>query len=118
MRLVRQLSAVAAVALVGSQSVAAVQGQALPHPVLGAPTAVLARARLPVGGAADRAPRADRARPGGRRRRNWAAGCSIGFAMFAAVIANIAFLGGYQRRRPGVRRRARWGCSGSWPPPP
>ncbi|MFY1593582.1 hypothetical protein [Micromonospora sp. WMMD737] len=94
MRFVTQLLAVAAVALVGGQSVAAVEGSFLLTLVIGAVTAVLGVVvyRWVVR-------RTERREPtelgpdgwGGKLRR----GALIGFAMFAAVIANIAFLGGY-----------------------
>jgi uncharacterized protein len=95
MRLVKQLLPVAAVALVGGQLVAAVQGNALLSLVLGVATAVLAvfvyarmvrwsEHRVPVEVAAKGAS----ARIG--------LGALIGVAWFAAVIANIAFLGDYR----------------------
>jgi CAAX protease family protein len=95
MRLVKQLLPVAAVALVGGQLMAAVQGNALLSLVLGVATAVLAvfvyarmvrwsEHRVPVEVAAKGAS----ARIG--------LGALIGVAWFAAVIANIAFLGDYR----------------------
>ena len=94
MRLVLQLLAVAAVALVGSQAAAAVQGNPWLTLVVGLATAVLAvlayawvvrrterRAPVEVG-------RSGAAAATGR-------GLLIGVAMCGAVIANIAWLGGY-----------------------
>ncbi|KAB2369625.1 CPBP family intramembrane glutamic endopeptidase [Actinomadura montaniterrae] len=95
MRLVKQLVAVAAVAFVGGQAVAAVDGNTLLTLLFGAATAVLAPVVYAwvVRRTEHRAP-AEVARKGaaaavGR-------GMLIGFAMFAAVIANIAFLGDYR----------------------
>ncbi|QKG23716.1 Abortive infection protein [Actinomadura verrucosospora] len=93
--MVKQFAAVAAVAFVGGQAVAAVQGNALLTLLLGAATAVLApvvyawvvrrtERRAPVEVAAKGAGAAV-----GR-------GMLIGFGMFGAVIANIAFLGDYR----------------------
>src|SRR5262249_47514136 len=95
MRLLKQLLAVAAVAFVGSQGVAAVQGNTALTLVLGVATAVLAgyvyfrgvrwsERRAPVEVAAEGAAAAV-----GR-------GVLIGVGMFAAVIVNIAFIGGYR----------------------
>ena len=94
MRLLKQLVAVAAVAFAGGQAVAAVQGNAWLTLALGAVTAVVAvlvyawvvrrtERRAPTEVArADAAARITR-------------GVLIGAGMFAAVIVNIAFLGGY-----------------------
>ena len=94
MRLLKQLVAVAAVAFAGGQAVAAVQGNAWLTLALGVVTAVVAvlvyawlvrrtERRAPTevahAGAAARITR----------------GVLIGAGMFAAVIVNIAFLGGY-----------------------
>lgn len=94
MRFVKQLLAVAVVAFVGSQSVAAVEGSFFLTLVIGALAAVLGVVvyRWVVR-------RTERREPtelgldgrGGKLGR----GMLIGFAMFAAVIATIAFLGGY-----------------------
>ncbi|MGW0592405.1 CPBP family intramembrane glutamic endopeptidase [Streptosporangium sp. NPDC002607] len=95
MRLLKQLVAVAAVAFVGSAGVGAVRGNALLTLVLGVATAALAvfvyawvvrwsERRAPVEVAA-----AGAAAATGR-------GVLIGVGMFAAVIVNIAFLGGYR----------------------
>lgn len=95
MRLVKQLVAVAAVAFVGSAAVGAVGWNAPLTLVLGVATAVLTlltyrwvvrwtERREPVEVAAKGA-------AGGLAR-----GALIGLAMFAAVIANIAFVGGYE----------------------
>jgi membrane protease YdiL (CAAX protease family) len=94
MRLLKQLLAVAAVAFGGGQAVAAVQGNAWLTLTLGAVTAVLAvlvyawvvrrterRAPTEVAGAGAAA--------------RIARGVLIGAGMFAAVIVNIALLGGY-----------------------
>ncbi|MEV6587144.1 CPBP family intramembrane glutamic endopeptidase [Streptomyces acidicola] len=95
MRLVWQLVAVAAVALIGSQGVAAVRGNPWLTLALGLLTAVLA---VLVHGwvvrRTEHRPSLDVAREGagaaiGR-------GVLIGVAMFGAVIVNIAFLGGYE----------------------
>ncbi|MER6825481.1 CPBP family intramembrane glutamic endopeptidase [Streptosporangium sp. NPDC000563] len=95
MRLLKQLLVVAAVAFVGSAAVEAVRGNAFLTLVLGVATAVLAvvayawvvrwsERRVPVEVA-----RAGAATAVGR-------GVLIGVGMFAAVIANIALLGGYR----------------------
>ncbi|GIF16266.1 CPBP family intramembrane glutamic endopeptidase [Actinoplanes teichomyceticus] len=94
MRFVKQLLAVAAVALVGGQSIAAVEGSFFPTLVIGAVTAVLAVVvhRWVVR-------RTERREPAELGLDGWGGklgrGTLIGFAMFAAVIASIAFLGGY-----------------------
>ncbi len=95
MRLVWQLLAVAAVALIGSQGVAAVDGNAWLTLALGVLTAVLAV--LVYGWVVrrtERRPVTEVAREGagaalGR-------GVLIGVAMFGAVIANLFFLGDYE----------------------
>jgi membrane protease YdiL (CAAX protease family) len=95
MRLLKQLVPVVAVAFVGGQVVGAVQGNALLSLVLGVATAVLAvfvyarvvrwsERRAPV----EVATRGAAARIG--------VGAAIGVGWFAAVIVNIAFLGGYR----------------------
>ncbi|ROO51933.1 hypothetical protein EDC02_6825 [Micromonospora sp. Llam0] len=94
MRFVKQLFAVAAVALVGGQSMAAVEGNFFLTLVIGAVTAVLGVVvyRWVVR-------RTERREPTELGRDGWGGklgrGTLIGFAMFAAVVANIAFLGGY-----------------------
>ncbi|MEU8239448.1 CPBP family intramembrane glutamic endopeptidase [Actinoplanes missouriensis] len=94
MRFVKQLLAVAAVGLAGGQGGAAVQGNFLLTLVIGAVTAVLAVVvyRWVVR-------RTEYREPAELGRDGWTGkvsrGMLIGFAMFAAVIANIAFLGGY-----------------------
>lgn len=94
MRFVKQLLAVAAVALVGGQGVAAVDGNFVLTLVIGAATAV-------AGVVAYRwvVRRTERREPTELGRDGWRGklgrGMLIGLAMFAAVIANIAFLGGY-----------------------
>jgi membrane protease YdiL (CAAX protease family) len=94
MRLLKQLVAVAAVAFVGGQAVAAVRGNAWLTLALGVVTAVLALLVYAwvVRRTERRAP-TEVARTGaaGRITR----GMLIGAGMFAAVILNIAFLGGY-----------------------
>jgi membrane protease YdiL (CAAX protease family) len=94
MRFVKQLLAVAAVAVVGGRSVAAVQGNFLLTLVIGVLTAVLGV--IVYRWVVRRTERREPAELGGN---GWAGklgrGTLIGFAMFAAVIANIAFLGGY-----------------------
>ncbi|MFI6646225.1 lysostaphin resistance A-like protein [Streptomyces sp. NPDC050529] len=95
MRVVWQLAAVAAVAMIGGQCVAAVDGNPWLTLVLGLLTAVLA---VPVYrwvvGRTERRPVTELSREGtgagvGR-------GVLIGVALFGAVIANIALLGHYE----------------------
>lgn len=94
MRFVKQLFTVAAVALVGWQSVAAVEGNFFLTLVIGAVTAVLGVVvyRWVV-------QRTERREPAELGLDGWGGkvgrGTLIGFAMFAVVIANIALLGGY-----------------------
>jgi hypothetical protein len=94
MRFVKQFLALAAVALVGGQGVAAVEGNFLLTLVVGAGTAVLGVVvyRWVVR-------RTERREPVELGRDGWGGklgrGTLIGFAMFAAVIATIAFSGGY-----------------------
>ncbi|MEU6711405.1 hypothetical protein ABZ897_07965 [Nonomuraea sp. NPDC046802] len=94
MRLLKQFVAVAAVALIGSMGVGAVQGNPLLTLILGVATAALAvfvyarvvrwsQRREPVEVAAKGATAVGR-------------GVLIGVGMFATVIVNIAFLGGYR----------------------
>ena len=94
MRFIKQLLAVAAVAFIGGQAVAAVQDYFLLTLVAGTATAVLAL--FVYGWVVRRTERREvtelaRAGSGARLAR----GMLIGFAMFAAVIANIALMGGY-----------------------
>ncbi|GAB3966137.1 CPBP family intramembrane glutamic endopeptidase [Plantactinospora veratri] len=94
MRVLKQILAVLAVSLVGSQAVVAVQGNPWLSLALGMATAVAAV--LVYGWVVRRTERRDvtelaRAGAGARIAR----GTLIGFAMFAAVIVNIALLGGY-----------------------
>ncbi|MEU4528527.1 type II CAAX endopeptidase family protein [Micromonospora ureilytica] len=95
MRFVKQLLAVAAVAFVGGLGVAAVEGSFLLTLVIGAVTAVLGVVvyRWVVR-------RTEGREPTELGLDGWGArlgrGTLLGFAMFAAVIANIAFLGGYR----------------------
>jgi membrane protease YdiL (CAAX protease family) len=95
MRLLKQLVAVAAVAFVGGLGASAVQGNALLTLIVGVATAVVlvfvyarvvrwSERREPVEVAAKGAPAAV------------LRGLLIGVGLFAAVIMNIAFLGGYQ----------------------
>ncbi|GIH21505.1 CPBP family intramembrane glutamic endopeptidase [Rugosimonospora africana] len=95
MRLLKQLLPVVAVAFVGGQVVAAVQGNALLCLVLGLATAVLAVSvyAWAVRWAEHRAP-VEVAVKGATTRVGL--GVLIGVAWFAAVIGNIAFLGGYR----------------------
>ncbi|RAO08042.1 CPBP family intramembrane glutamic endopeptidase [Micromonospora noduli] len=94
MRFVKQFLAVTVAALVGWQSVAAVEGSFFLTLVIGAATAVLGVVvyRWVVR-------RTERREPTELGLDGWGRklgrGTLIGFAMFAAVIANIAFLGGY-----------------------
>ncbi|MEU1400390.1 CPBP family intramembrane glutamic endopeptidase [Micromonospora zamorensis] len=94
MRLLKQLVAVAAVAFVGGQALAAVEGNDLLTLLLGLSTAVVAV--LVYGWVVRRTERrsvTELARPGAGARIT--RGALIGFAMFAAVIVNIAFVGDY-----------------------
>lgn len=95
MRLVKQLVAVAVVAFVGSQAAAAVDGNALLTLLVGMATAVLAPIVYAwvVRRTEHREP-AEIARKGAGAA--VARGMLIGFAMFASVIVNIAFLGDYR----------------------
>jgi len=94
MRLLKQFLAVAAVAFAGGQAVAAVDGIPWLTLLLGVTTAALALFVYAwvVRRTEHRAP-AELARAGAGRALT--RGVLIGAAMFAAVIANIAFLGGY-----------------------
>lgn len=95
MRLLKQLLPVAAVAFVGGQGVMAVKDNAVLSLVLGVATAVLAvlvYARM-VRWSERRAPVEVTAKGATART---ALGTLIGFGWFAAVIGNIAFLGGYR----------------------
>ncbi|MGH3378931.1 MAG: lysostaphin resistance A-like protein [Actinoallomurus sp.] len=95
MRLLKQLLPVAVVAFIGGQVIAAVQGKALLSLVLGLATAVLAvlvYARM-VRWSERRAP-VEVAAKGATTRIGL--GVLIGVGWFAAVIANIAFLGDYR----------------------
>jgi len=93
-RLLKQLLAVAAVAFAGGQAVAAVQGNALLSLVLGLATAVLAILVYAwVVRRTEHRPPVEVARAGAVARIT--RGVLIGFAMFLAVIVNIALLGGY-----------------------
>ena len=95
MRLLKQLVAVAAVALVGSQGVAAVKGNALLTLILGAATAVAAvRVYAWVVRWSERRAPVEVAAEGAAARLGW--GVLIGLGTFSAVIVNIAFLGGYR----------------------
>src|SRR5512140_3524351 len=94
MRFVKQFVAVAVVAAVGGQVVTAVQGNAWLSLALGLVTAVLTV--LVYGWVVRRTERrapTEVARAGAGAR--IARGVLIGAGMFAAVIVNIAFLGGY-----------------------
>ncbi|NBE79572.1 CPBP family intramembrane glutamic endopeptidase [Micromonospora rubida] len=94
MRLLKQFVAVAAVTFVGSQAVAAVEGNAwlaLPLGVLAAVAAIGVYAW--VVRRTERRAVTEVARAGARAR--IVRGVLIGFGMFAAVIVNIAFIGGY-----------------------
>jgi membrane protease YdiL (CAAX protease family) len=94
MRLLKQLVAVAAVAFVGGQGVAAVQGNAWLTLALGVVTAVVAVLVYAwVVRRTERRASTEVARAGAAARIT--RGVLIGAGMFAAVILNIAFLGGY-----------------------
>ncbi|MFB4301095.1 lysostaphin resistance A-like protein [Actinomadura sp. NTSP31] len=95
MRLVKQLLVVAAVALVGGQIAAAVDGNAALTLVVGMVTAVLAPLAYAwvVRRTEHRAPVEVATKGAGAA---VGRGMLIGFAMFGAVIANIAFLGDYR----------------------
>ncbi|TYB62820.1 CPBP family intramembrane metalloprotease [Nonomuraea sp. PA05] len=113
MRLLMQLVAVAAVAFLGSLGVQAVQGNQLLVLILGVATAALAvfvYARVARRGTAEETPpdaTGGMVRGWARRElppelaakgatRAFGRGLLIGTGMFAAVILNIAFLGGYR----------------------
>ncbi|MEW2539078.1 CPBP family intramembrane glutamic endopeptidase [Micromonospora chalcea] len=94
MRVVKQFLAVVAVSLVGSQAVVAAQDNAGLSLILGVATA--AAAIIVYGWVVRRTERrevTELARSGAAARLN--RGVLIGFAMFAAVIVNIALMGGY-----------------------
>ncbi|WP_326658348.1 CPBP family intramembrane glutamic endopeptidase [Streptomyces sp. NBC_00385] len=95
MRVVWQLGAVAAVAMIGGQCVAAVDGNPWLTLVLGLLTAVLA---VPVYrwvvGRTERRPVTELSREGAGA--GVGRGVLIGVALFGAVIANIALLGHYE----------------------
>jgi uncharacterized protein len=94
MRLVKQLGVVSVIALAGSQGVAAVQGNPVLTLVLGMATAVVA-----VIGYAWVVRRTERRAPAEVSVQGAAGlgrGTLIGAALFSAVIASIALLGGYQ----------------------
>lgn len=94
MRLLKQLVAVAAVAFVGGQAIAAVEGNDLLTLLLGLSTAVVAVLVYRwVVGRTERRSVTELARSGAGARIT--RGALIGFAMFAAVIVNIAFVGDY-----------------------
>jgi len=100
MRLLKQLVTVVAVAFVGAQAVAGVNGNpwlALPLGLVTSVAAVLAYAWV-VRRTEHRAP-TEVARSGAGARIG--RGVLIGIGMFAAVIVNIALLGGYHVRGPG-----------------
>ncbi|MBO2461276.1 CPBP family intramembrane glutamic endopeptidase [Actinomadura violacea] len=95
MRLLKQLLAVGAVALVGGQVTMAVKGNPFLTLVLGMATAALAPAVYAwVVRRTEHRPPAEIAAKGAGAA--VARGMLIGFLMFAAVIANIAFLGDYR----------------------
>ncbi|WP_393060148.1 CPBP family intramembrane glutamic endopeptidase [Streptomyces sp. LN549] len=95
MRVVWQLAAVAAVAMIGGQCVAAVEGNPWLTLILGLLTAVLA---VPVYrwvvGRTERRPVTELSRDGAGS--GIGRGVLIGVALFGAVIANIALLGHYE----------------------
>ncbi|UQU65846.1 CPBP family intramembrane metalloprotease [Couchioplanes caeruleus] len=94
MRFIKQLLAVVAIAAVGGQAVNAVSGNPWLTLVLGIVTAVLAVLVYRwVVGRTERREVTELARAGAGARLT--RGVLIGFAMSAAVIANIAFLDGY-----------------------
>lgn len=95
MRLVWQLAAIAAVALIGSQGLAAVQGDPWLTLALGILTAVLAVAVYGwVVRRTERRPSTEVALNGAGAAMG--RGVLIGLALFTAVIVNIAFVGGYE----------------------
>ncbi|MEU1358783.1 CPBP family intramembrane glutamic endopeptidase [Micromonospora zamorensis] len=94
MRLLKQLVAVAAVAFVGGQAIAAAEGNDLLTLLLGLSTAVVAVLVYRwVVRRTERRSVTELARSGAGARIT--RGALIGFAMFAAVIVNIAFVGDY-----------------------
>ncbi|WNZ11667.1 CPBP family intramembrane glutamic endopeptidase [Streptomyces sp. 11x1] len=100
MRLVWQFAAVAAVAFIGGQVVAAVQGNAWLTLVLGVLTAVLAvRVYGWVVRRTERRPATEVAREGARAA--FGRGALIGAALFGAVMVNLAWLGDYEVRGLG-----------------
>jgi hypothetical protein len=116
MRLLKQLVPVVAVAFVGGQALGAVAGNALLTLVLGVMTAVLAVVTYAwMVRWSERRAAVEVAAIGAIARIGL--GTLIGVGWCAAVIINIAFLGGYRVDGFG-RRGARSGCSASWPPPP
>ncbi|SDT44102.1 CPBP family intramembrane glutamic endopeptidase [Microlunatus soli] len=106
MRLVKQigqLGIVAVIAFVGSQAVAAVDGNPALTLIFGLATAVLAVVGYRwIVRLTERRPPSEAGWPGAARR--IAAGSVLGLALFSAVIATIALLGGY--------RIAGWGSLG------
>lgn len=95
MRLVKQLVVVAVVAFAGSRAVAAVHGNAFLTLILGTATAALALfAYRWIVGRTERREVTELARAGAGR--SFGRGTLLGAGLFAAVIANIAFLGGYE----------------------
>jgi membrane protease YdiL (CAAX protease family) len=99
MGLVWQLVAVVAVALVGGQGVAAVQGQPWPTLALGLATAVVSVLVYRwVVGRTERRPVAELA---GKGAGGAVWGTLLGAALFGAVVLNLAFLGYYEVRGAG-----------------
>ncbi|RAJ66769.1 hypothetical protein K378_02944 [Streptomyces sp. Amel2xB2] len=100
MRLVWQFAAVAAVAFLGGRSIEAVKGDPWPMFAVGLLTCVLA---VPVYGwvvrRTERRPSTEVARKGAGSA--LVRGTLAGVALFAAVVVNIAFLGGYEVDGPG-----------------
>src|SRR3954471_17931262 len=113
MRLVWQLVPVAAVAFLGGQGVAAVQGDPGSTLAIGVLTAVLSVVGYRwVVGRTERRPVTELAAKGAGGA-VW--GTLLGAALFGAVVLNLAFLGYYEVHGLGSVA-ARWGCSVSWPP--
>jgi membrane protease YdiL (CAAX protease family) len=100
MRFIKQLLAVVAIAAVGGQAVNAVSGNPWLTLVLGIVTAALAVLVYRwVVGRTERREVTELTRTGAAARLT--RGVLIGFAMFAAVIANIAFMDGYHDKGLG-----------------
>lgn len=116
MKLVWQVPAVVAVGAAGGQAVGAVQGNPWLSLLLGGLTVVLSVVVYRwVVGRTERRPVTELAGEGARGA--VLRGVLLGVAMFACVIANIAFLGDYEVHGYGSAGE-RWRWPVSWPAPP